>query len=457
MSQINPSSQPGPSNPPKFDPAAPHMQRPKVRPLRGFPVEGNDPTGKKVTMLGLADARQISEKMVVTAPAVQTLIPLMDGSRAVNDIVTQIGRGLTPEIMQGLVAQLDDAGLLEGPTFQALLAKTRAAFDSSPTLPPAGTAQFADALVMQALGPSATDQQKAEQGPKKLREIMNLWMAEALKEAPQPSFDSLPKAIIAPHLDYQRGWMNYAHTYGRMRVCDRPDRVIILGTNHFGMGTGVTACDKGYESPLGICELDTKIADFLRERLGPKVFENRYDHENEHSIELHIPWIQHIFGKDDSGNYARILGVLVHDPAANNGESYDGNGVALQPFVDAIRQAIATMPGRTLIVSSADLSHCGTAFGDQQSLAGETPEAKAAREKIVQHDLQMLDMVVKNKPTELVASLAWQQNPTRWCSTGNIVATLMAVEPKEVQILNYAAAMDQQGMTWVSSAALVMR
>jgi len=53
--------------------------------------------------------------------------------------------------------------------------------------------------------------------------------------------------------------------------------------------------------------------------------------------------------------------------------------------------------------------------------------------------------------------MAWQQNPTRWCSVGSIVATLMTVEPAEVELLNYTAAMDQEGMTWVSSAALAMR
>ncbi len=282
-------------------------------------------------------------------------------------------------------------------------------------------------------------------------------MAEALKQAPKPSFDTLPKAVVVPHLDYPRGWMNYAHAYGRMRVCDRPDRIIILGTNHFGMGTGVVGCDKGYESPLGVCPLDKQLSDLLREKLGEKLFQHRYDHEREHSVELHIPWIQHVFGKDDSGNYPRVFGALVHDPAANNGESYDGTGIALEPFVGALKSTLGVIGGRTLIVSSADLSHCGPAFGDPKPLAGETQEANELRNKIVQNDLQMLEMVVKNKPNDLVAAMAWQQNPTRWCSTGNLVATLLTAEPAEVELLNYTAAMDQQGMTWVSSAALVMR
>ncbi len=83
------------------------------------------------------------------------------------------------------------------------------------------------------------------------------------------------------------------------------------------------------------------------------------------------------FGKDAQGNYPKVFGALVHDPSVNNGESYDGERIAIQPFVDALREAIAKLPGKTLVISSADLSHAGPAFGDQLPLAGETPEAKA--------------------------------------------------------------------------------
>lgn len=442
---------------PKFDPNAPHHARPKVRGLRGFPVEVQNPQGQKGTMLGLADARQISDKMVVTAPAAQFVMPLLDGTRELPEIVAQVGRGLNLEILQQLVAQLDDAALIEGPTFQALLAKTRAEFDASDTLPPGSSAQFADAAVSQAIGAGVTEQQKAELGPKKMGELFDQWMATALQKAANPSFNELPKAIVAPHLDYGRGWPNYACTYGRLRVCDRPDRVIVLGTNHFGSGTGVVGCNKSYETPLGVAPLDKDVEKGLRSRLGDKLFEHRFDHEREHSIELHVPWIQHVFGKNDAGEFPRVFGALIHDPTVNNGESYDGNGVSLDAFVNALKETIKGLPGRTLVVSSADLSHAGPAFGDQQPLAGEAKEAEEARNKIVQHDLQMLDLIKQNKSDELLTSMAWQQNPTRWCSIGNLVATLRVVEPGEVELLNYSAAIDQQGMTFVSSAALAMR
>lgn len=453
MSQATPPTPPGAPN---FDPSSPHQQRPKLRPIRGFAAQGQGPDGKQVPILGLADARQISEKVVFTSPAVQALLPLMDGSRELDQIVTQIGRGLTRPMLEQLVAQLEDAALLEGPSFEALLRKSRLDFDASPVLPPASSAQFADAVVDSAHKGKATEEQKAAEGAKRVRELFDQWMAQVLEKAQDPSFDKLPRAIMAPHIDYGRGWMNYASVYGRMRVCDRPDRVVVLGTNHFGMGTGVVGCDKGYETPLGVCEADGDLVTMLRVGVGDKLFEHRFDHEREHSIELQMMWIQHIFGKDASGKYPRVFGALVHDPVANNGESYDGQGVAFDPFVTTLKDTLSRLPGKTLIISSADLSHCGPAFGDERPLAGEEEQTVQTRNGILQHDMQMLELVQKGKPGDLIGAMAWQQNHTRWCSIGNICAALKLVGPKEIKMLNYAAAMDQQGVTLVSHAAMAM-
>lgn len=451
----NPNQPPAP----KFDGSAPNQNKPKLRKVRGFPFPVQTPDGQKQVLLGLADAQQISQKMVVTQPAFQAVLPLMDGSRDIDQIVAEVGRGLQRPMLEQFVAQLDDAGLITGPRHEAMVAELRANFDKTDHLPPGSTAQVADALVMQEFGQEATDEQKAEHGPAKLREMMDKWIDEALKKVENPAFNALPKAIVAPHLDYPRGWYNYAQVYGRMRVVDRPDRVIILGTNHFGESTGVCGCDKGFASPLGVCPVDEELVEKLRGRLGDGaelLFQNRYDHENEHSIEFHIPWIQHVLGADEAGNYPKVFAALVHDPIVNNGESYDGKGLDLDPFVEALKGALGELGGTTLVVSSADLSHVGPAFGDQEKLAGEDGPGAEFRAKVASHDKEMLEMVTEKRMEDLIGSLAWQQNPTRWCSIGNMTATIRTVEPERVELLNYAAAMDPEGTAFVSSAAMAM-
>ena len=443
---------------PAFDPNAPHQNRPHLRPVRGFPTQMGDQQ-----MLGLADARQISDRMVVAPMAAQSILPLLNGERSITEIVTQVGRGLTAELLQQFVAQLDDAGLLHGPKFDALLADMRREFDSTATLPPAATGALATGLVSQKLGREATQAESDEQGAAALREVMDQWIAKSLEGEASQRFDTLPKAVMAPHIDYPRGWMNYGTVWGRLRGftgMDRPDRVVILGTNHFGMGTGVTACDKGFQTPLGTCQTDTRLLEAIKSRLGPgdsqKLLANRYDHEREHSVELQVAWIQHCLGTDAAAEYCPILGILIHDPSVNNGESYDGSGLALRPFVEALRAAIEEVGGKTLIVASADLSHVGPMFGDKEALAGEGAEAAQARNRVVQHDQEMLQHVAGARADDLIAAMAWQQNPTRWCSVGNIAAALMTVRPERVQVLRYMAAMDPQGMGMVSSAGAAM-
>jgi predicted class III extradiol MEMO1 family dioxygenase len=459
-SSQDPNAQPA-SQGPAFNNNLPHHTRPKIRAIRGFPVQAKAPDGTEHQMLGLADARQISDRVAVVMPGVSLVLPLMDGSRSIDQIVMEIGRGLTRSVMEQLIAQLDGAALLEGPAFEELLAKMRADFDSQPILPPGSTAAFVDAMLSEDTEAPADEPARSEYAARRVRTYFDSLIAEALADVPDPAFTALPKAIVAPHLDYPRGGLNYAAVYGRLRVADRPDRVIILGTNHFGVSTGIAACDKGFSTVLGACEIDTDLASGLRSALGDAIFANRFDHEREHSIELQVTWIQHVFGKDAGGRYPKVFGALVHDPVVKNGESYDGQGVALQPFVDALKAQLAKLPGKTLIVSSADLSHVGRAFGDEVTLAAEEGSEEAqgaeqARNRVFGMDDEMLGLVVGNKPSELVASMAWQQNPTRWCSVGNLVATLMVAQPADVRMLRYGPVMDPQGLGMVTSAAMVM-
>jgi len=452
--QIQPHEGPKPT----FDPDDPHQQRPRLRPIRGFPAQHNDQQ-----YLALADAQQISDRVVFTTPAAQAVLPHFTGEQDLDAVVAAVGQGLTRPWLEDFVAQLEGAGLIEGKTFSAMLDEMKTEFDSKDVLPPGPTIAIAEAIIQQENTgeEDLSDEQKAERAPTVLRAQFDRWIDEALKDADDPSVDTLPAAIVAPHLDYGRGWLNFANTYGRLRVVDKPDRVVVLGTNHFGFGTGVVGCDKGYETPLGVMPLDSAFKETLCAALGDessqRLFEHRYDHEREHSIELQIPWIQHVFGASENGAPIPLFAALIHDPSRNAGESYDEKGLGLLPFVEALRTAIADSPGRTLIIASVDLSHVGPQFGDTVKIADlEDEEAKAFREKVLQHDREMIQLVLDRKPEELVASMAWMQNPTRWCSVGALVATLKAVEPESVRLFNYAAAVDGQGAGMVSSCAMAM-
>ncbi len=449
-----------PEPPKPFDPDAAHQQRPRLRRLRTFPMPVKGPDGQQQVLLGLADAQQISDKVVATHPAVQHVLPLMDGSRDLDQIVSEVGRGLERNTLETIVAQLDGAALLFGPPFETIEAKMKSDFDSAQNLPPASSAQLVDSLAKQKLGEGATEEQIAAQGPAFIGELFDQWIDKALENADNPSFDALPPGVVVPGNDYGRSWINYAAVWGRLRVVDRPDRVVVLGTNHFGSATGVCGCDKGFETPLGLCELDQAFVHALDQRLGAedsaKLYEHRFDHEREHSIELQVPWIQHCLGAGEDGSFVPVFGVLVHDPVRNSGESYDGAGLGLDPFIEAMKGAIADAPGTTLLVAAADLSHVGPMFGDQQSLSGEEPEAVEARNQVARQDQELLKHLVEGRPDDLVSSLAWSQNASRWASTGALVALSKILDNHPARVLNYAASLDPQGTAMLTNAAMVV-
>lgn len=457
---------------PPFDPAKPHHAAPRIRPsIFGQPVPVKTPDGQQHVMLALSDRSQLAEGSLVTSPLAQFMVGFMNGENepasiaaSAVDKAREAGAPeealaqITEDNVRMLVAQLDNAGLLQGPVFDERLAKLRADFDGSDILPPGTTAAMAEAVAQAALGEGATEEAKKEQAPARLREAIDKWIDDVLKPAEDPSFNELPRLIIVPHLDYWRGYMNLAQAYGRMRVVDRPARVIVLGVNHFGFGTGVVGCNKGYETPLGITNYDADFGALIEGKLGSedteKLYAARYDHEREHSIELQIPWVQHIFGAGDDG--PKVWGALVHNPIRNSGESYDGNGLGIQPFIDALKASIGEAPGRTLVIVSANLSHVGPVYGDKREVMGDSEEANAFRKEVVDHDMELLEFIKNGKPEELVAMLAWQQNPTRWNAVGSIIAGMHAVEASGARLLNYLAAGDQQGRAVISSVAMVV-
>jgi len=181
----------------------------------------------------------------------------------------------------------------------------------------------------------------------------------------------------------------------------------------------------------------------LRDRFGERAIADQLDHIGEHSIQLHLPWIQHLFGE------VPVIGALVPDPLSGLIED-DGKRVGADEFIDGLRAALDAAGGRTLVVASSDLSHVGPQFGEPR---------KVDEERCVQvetHDREMIKRFLDSEPSEFLEAVEWNRNPTRWCSVGNMVATKRLVAPKQTELIDYRQAVDDQGVALVSAAAMVM-
>ncbi len=96
---------------------------------------------------------------------------------------------------------------------------------------------------------------------------------------------------VVPHAGYDFCGKVAASVYGRL---DNFDTAVIIGPNHTGLGVGVATTSQGWKTPLGTVEADTEFIEALK---GKTVMDDPLSHIREHSIEVQLPWIQHLFPK----------------------------------------------------------------------------------------------------------------------------------------------------------------
>ena len=116
----------------------------------------------------------------------------------------------------------------------------------------------------------------------------------AHEDGPGPVPDAAPvehpRVVVAPHAGYPSSGPIAAHAYAAF-AADQPDTVVVLGPNHEGGGApaAVAAHDR-WRTPLGTIPVDTGFAAAL---VGSGVTFDARSHAGEHSIEVHLPFLQH--------------------------------------------------------------------------------------------------------------------------------------------------------------------
>lgn len=145
-----------------------------------------------------------------------------------------------------------------------------------------------------------------------------------------------PKAIIAPHAGYVYSGPIAASIYARLApLRGRVTRVVLLGPTHRVAVRGLA--DPGcrwFETPLGKVEIDQDALASLRAL--PQVTSSAAAHAQEHSLEVHVPFLQ------------AVLGTFKLVPLAV--------GHASPAEVAAVLDTLWGGP-ETLIIVSSDLSH----------------------------------------------------------------------------------------------------
>jgi AmmeMemoRadiSam system protein B len=103
-------------------------------------------------------------------------------------------------------------------------------------------------------------------------------------------------ACVTPHAGYQYSGPVAAHSYLWLSALRRPDLVVVVGPNHYGIGSGISTYRAGsWETPLGRVAIDQDAAAEIVKLTGLVDFDPM-SHSREHSIEVQVPFLQHIYG-----------------------------------------------------------------------------------------------------------------------------------------------------------------
>ncbi len=144
--------------------------------------------------------------------------------------------------------------------------------------------------------------------------------------------------LIAPHAGLRYSGPVAAHAYaalaGRRRLT-----AVLVGPSHRMSFDGVAVYARGaFETPLGRAEIDEAVAARILEAGGSVVASER-THRDEHSLEMQLPFLQHVAPD------ARIVPMLM--------------GSQARVEVDALAPALAAVAADedVVLIASSDLSH----------------------------------------------------------------------------------------------------
>jgi len=187
--------------------------------------------------------------------------------------------------------------------------------------------------------------------------------------------------------------------------------VIVLAPSHKSSFLGASYIDGGtYDTPIGSVPIDDKITQIIMRR--PNFFFIKEVHEKEHSLEVQVPFLQHILG--DFSIVPLVVGTTEDRTMKKLGES--------------LAEIIAADERKVGLVISTDLSHYHN-HGEAISIDS--------------HFIDVLMTMDENKLRRIV-----ETREAEACGIGPVVIGLIASKKlggNKVQLLRYATSGDTGG------------
>jgi hypothetical protein len=254
-----------------------------------------------------------------------------------------------------------------------------------------------------------------------LRQIESCYTAR-LGPGKLPERKAGPKrlvGLICPHAGYMYSGPVAAFSYAALAEDGLRSCYVVLGPNHTGQGAPLAVTRHDWETPLGTVAID---ADLWKALSKPPLEEDVIAHRHEHSIEVQLPFLQHL--KDDIRFVPICMGFQEYDVAAEVGELV----------------ASAAKDRDALVIASSDFTHVGPQYY-QMPTKGRTAPAFAKDQ-----DALAIDRILALDPKGFTNRVA--ERGISMCGYGPVAAMLTAAKrlgATEAKLLRYGTSSDVSG------------
>lgn len=385
----------------------PPPEQPKVRPLITEWVRANGDV-----CLALRDPDELLQGTALVPAGLAPVLELCDGEHTLDGmqaaLAVRYGLSLPMTALATLIAQLDEALILESDRVRAARHETRAAYRNAPSRPPAlaGESYPAD--------------------PDELSDML-----AGFTGAAKPDRQTSPgciRGIVSPHIDFQRGGPVYARTWQHARDAVRAAEVVVIfGTDHAGSPGMLTPTRQDYATPWGALPTEQDALDRFEEAWGDdSLYDEELHHRKEHSIELAAVWLHYVREREPVALVPILCGSFL---PFTEGEAGPGEGSRFMASIAALRDALAGR--RALVVAAADLAHMGPAFGDPQPLADQD------KKELKAFDHELLAATCRGDASSFLGLLRESRDKQKVCGLPPIFAALQMLGPVAGRVLDY--------------------
>jgi AmmeMemoRadiSam system protein B len=357
----------------------------------------------------LFDQRRAGDPVHLSAAALE-LVKLFDGTVTLGELAN--ATGLAVADLAALVKGLDEALLLDGPSWQAKV--------HAPVREPVCVGVY----------PEDADGVR--------RVVRSLFVGkggaggDALAVGSRLTGERL-RAVLAPHMDYTRGNVTYGHAFRPLFEETAAKLFVVVGTSHYSPAP-LTLSRQNFRTPLGMVQTDQAFIDRVVKHFGDGLFDDPAAHFPEHSIELELPFLQLL--AEMRGKPIRIVPLLV-GPVSDD----------LPRMAEALAKAEAEAGEPVCYVISGDLAHIGPKFDDPEPVDAE--QLKASREQ----DEKLLKCLERADAAGYSQVIEAEDDARRICGHSPTVLTLLATTPARGRVTHYQQYAHPRGHESVSFAA----